>query len=421
MSSPASPSATSTPGVVGRATRPFVPVLLGTEIAGYGMARAFWEEFGVKSVVYGIFPLTPTAHSKFIEVRVVEDLLEPGCMVRTLNAAADGFGDATPLLVPCGDDYSIELSRIMSELDPRYAVVCAAGDIVDRMNDKESFYELCERRGVPYPKTVVTDGPTVPDLPFGFPVALKPSDAPAYRAHPFEGQKKAFILDNAEELAETVRRIYAAGYPARLIIQDFIPGDDRNMRVVNGYVRGDGTVSLISLGHPLLEDCAPMRIGNYAAILSYADDAIYDTVEKLMAHSGYRGFFNIDMKYDPRDDSFKLFEVNPRAGRSSFFTTLSGYNLARYAVDDLIHGGVLKPVRATAEVLWVGVPRCVVREYVEEGPEKQRALELMREGKCGTTLFGAHDNDPRRLWNMAKLWAHYIVDFKKYFGHRDLS
>ncbi len=401
--------------------RNFVPVLLGTEIAGYGMARAFYEEFGLTSVIYGTFGLTPTANSKFIEVRVVPDLLEGGHLAEVLNEAVDGFGGATPVLVPCGDDYSVALSHQLGELDERYRVVCASGELVDKMNDKESFYQLCEERGVPYPKTVVTDGPHVPELPFGFPVALKPSDAPAYRAHPFEGQKKAFVLNTADELAETVRRVYAAGYPGRLIIQDFIPGDDRNMRVVNGYVREDGTVSMMSLGHPLLEDYSPMAIGNYAAILSYSDDAIYDTVESLMAHSGYRGFFNIDMKYDPRDGSYRLFEVNPRAGRSSFFSTLAGYNLARYAVDDVLDGGKLEPVRGTNEVLWYGVPKCVVRKYVEEGPEKRRALELMAAGKCGTTVFGAHDNAPVRVWNMAKLWAHYVLDFRKYFGKRDLS
>lgn len=164
-----------------------------------------------------------------------------------------------------------------------------------------------------------------------------------------------------------------------------------------------------------------MRIGNYAFILSYSDDAIYDTVESLMANSGYHGFFNIDMKYDSRDGSYRLFEVNPRAGRSSFFTTLSGNNLARWAVDDVINGGVLVPKRASEQVLWYGVPKSLLKTYAPEGPDKERSLELMREGKCGTTIFGAGDNSPKRLLDMAKLWAHYYLDFKKYFGHRDLS
>jgi D-aspartate ligase len=398
----------------------FVPVLLGTEIAGYGMARAFYEEFGSTSVVYGTFGLTPTANSKFIEVRVVPDLLEGDKLVEVLNEAADGFA-ATPVLVPCGDDYAVALSNKLDKLSPRYRVVCAPADVVERVSDKENFYQLCEQRHVPYPKTHVVSGPEVGELPFGFPVALKPSDGPAYRAHPFEGQKKAYVLSSMDELEETLRRVYAAGYAGHMIIQDFIPGDDRNMRVVNGYVREDGTVTMMSLGHPLLEDYSPMAIGNYATILSYADDTIYDTVESLMSHSGYRGFFNIDMKYDPRDGSYRLFEVNPRAGRSSFFSTLAGYNLARYAVDDVLDGGKLAPVRGTNEVLWYGVPKCVVKKYVEEGPEKKRALELIAEGKCGTTVFGAHDNNPKRVWNMSKLWVHYVLDYRKYFGKRELD
>lgn len=399
----------------------FVPVLLGTEIAGYGMARAFYEEFGVTSEVWGTFPLTPTRASKFINVHVDEHLLEGDRLLDVLNGAAGSYGDAVPVVVPCGDDYAVELSRVMDRLDSVYRVVCASGGVVEAMNDKERFYQRCEERGVPYPQTVVLNDTEVPELPFGFPVALKPSDAPAWREHPFEGQKKAFVLDNREDLEETVRRAYAAGYPGALIVQDFIPGGDENMRVLNGYVRGDGTVSLMSLGHPLLEDCAPMRIGNYAAILSYGDDAVYDTVQSLMEGSGYRGFFNIDMKYDPRDDSFKLFELNPRAGRSSFFTTLAGDNLARYAVDDVLDGGLLEPTRGTEEVLWLGVPMTVVKRYAADTPEKRRALELHKAGKSGTTLFGCGDNSPERLWNMAKLWVHYVVDFNQYFGKKDLS
>ena len=409
---------------MGTGARGFVPILLGTEIGSYGMARAFWERYGVASVCYGSFPLTPTRDSKFIEQRCDADILDPARFVGLLNADAAGFVGKVPLVIPCGDDYSLLLSNHKAELDPSYRCICSGPGVLDELNDKARFYALCERAGVPYPRTV-TIGPgdedRLPELPFGFPVALKPTDAASWRNHPFQGQKKAFVLDDDKMLAKTIRRAFASGYEGQLVIQDFIPGDDGNMRVMNGYVRQDGSISLLSLGHPVLEDCAPMRIGNYAAIVSYADEEIYASVERLMSHIDYFGYFNIDMKYDGRDGSCKLLDFNPRQGRSSFFTTLAGYNLAEHVVADVVEGRRRPAVHATNECLWVGVPRSIVRRYTAKGPGRDCALELMRQGRVGTTLFGARDNSLRRLWNMAKLWAHYYLDFKRHFGHRELE
>ena len=67
------------------------------------------------------------------------------------------------------------------------------------------------------------------------------------------------------------------------------------------------------------------------------------------------------------------------------------------------------------------MPMTVVKRYAADTPEKRRALELHKAGKSGTTLFGCGDNSPERLWNMAKLWVHYVVDFNQYFGKKDLS
>ncbi len=46
-----------------------------------------------------------------------------------------------------------------------------------------------------------------------------------------------------------------------MIVQDFIPGDDSNMRVLNAYVDENHEVRVMGLGHPLLEDPTPGAVG----------------------------------------------------------------------------------------------------------------------------------------------------------------
>ena len=48
----------------------FVPVLLGSDINAYSMARAFHEAYGVKSIVYGMFAASVCAGSKIIDYRI---------------------------------------------------------------------------------------------------------------------------------------------------------------------------------------------------------------------------------------------------------------------------------------------------------------------------------------------------------------
>ena len=54
----------------------FQPVLLGSDINVYGMARSFHQEYGVKSVAIGKGVLGPCLASKIVTVEVVEPNLE---------------------------------------------------------------------------------------------------------------------------------------------------------------------------------------------------------------------------------------------------------------------------------------------------------------------------------------------------------
>lgn len=393
----------------------FAAVLLGTETSVYNMARAFYEAYGIKSNAYGQKPLQQTANSKFVTVRCNKDFAEPEGFVRVLNSEAWRYRGRIALLLSCGDSYTKLLSACRDRLDPVYLPVCPDEDVAYAVNFKAKFYEICEQAGVPYPKTVRLTGPQLPEEDLGYPAVLKPDDADNYRDHPFEGQKKAFILKDRAALEKALADTYAAGYEGIMLLQEFIPGGDENMRVVNGYKRSDGKLALMAMGQPLLEDYSPMAIGNYMVILAHGNDQVYDTVEKLLEHIPYLGYFNLDLKYDSRDGLYKVFDFNPRMGRSSYYVTLAGNNLAECVVDDYVRNCPAVTKRAHEETVWADVPNSIVKKYVNDGPDKEKALQLMAEGKCGGTFKNSGDDNWKRRIRQLKTDLRNIRNYKRYF------
>lgn len=396
----------------------FLPVLLGSDLNVYGMARSFHEAYGVRSLALASFPLSPTRYSRIVDLEIIDGFGRAETFVATLLDRAQALADRFDrlVLVPCGDLYAELVSRFQAELAERFVVAAPAHDIVRRVANKAAFYELCVEHGIDHPRTRVLTAADAADperieAPFGFPAVLKASDAVAYLDVRFPGRQKAFVLDSIQELRRVVASIYRAGYRDTLVLQEYIPGPDTQMRVLNTYSDANGEVRLMCLGAPLLEDHAPDVVGNYTAIRSTSDQVLYDRVRGFLEAIGYVGFANVDMKLDPRDGSYRLFELNPRQGRSSFFATLAGYNLARCLVEDRVFDRRSPPVYGTNEVLWMQIPRCVLFRYTQSEDEKARARRLIRAGKSGTTLGYPADDGIRRRALRLMLDLHYVRSY----------
>lgn len=413
--------------------QPFVPILLGSDMNVYGMARAFYEEYGMKSTAYASFQLAPTKYSKIVDVNVIAGFdQDPVFSEKLLELAKSKYNDPSIkyLLVACGDGYAELLSQHKEDLKDYYVFAANDYSLFEKLINKVSFYDICEKYQLPYPKTLiitkdmVAAGKLNQELPFDFPVALKPANSVEWLSVDFEGRKKAFIIDNLTEFNTILDRLYKAGYQSEMIAQDFIPGDDSNMRVLNAYVDQKGNTRFMFLGHPLLEDPAPAAVGNYVVIVPDENDEIYQTIKSFLEKINYVGFANFDMKYDRRDGQYKLFEINLRQGRSSFFVTLSGFNLAKYVTEDLVFNSVFRKTEYGRKdnpkaKVWLGVPKKVFRKYAKDNADKQYAEKLIKAGRYGTTLFYDKDSSIRRYVLMKYAFHNYVTGFKKYFSEKE--
>ena len=401
----------------------FLPVLLGSDANVYGMARSFFMEYHITSAMVCKARLVATRNTRFISEVVVEPRLEEDeVFVKTLTDFAAEHSGKTLVLLSCSDGYTILLARNRAALEPYYKFACPTEENVMNLDMKEYFYKACEKHGLSYPKTSSCTAQNYREvqLPFEFPCIIKPSNSMAYWNCHFPHKKKVFVAYNQQEFNEITAAIYGSSYQDPLILQEYIPGDDNCMRVLNCYSGLDHKVHLMALGRPLLEEQTPEGIGNYAAILSVRDDALMAKMKAFLEDVGWEGFSNFDMKFDARTNEYKLFEMNPRQGRSSFFVTASGYNLAKWLVDDVVEHKPLGFTIADAQSLWMIAPFGVIRKYLKDPDLLAEAIRLKKQGKVSHQLLCREDLSVKRLLWYIKSQLNYYRKTAKYYGNKSL-
>ena len=395
----------------------FIPVILGGDINTYSVARAFYEEYKVKSYVFGKFNTGPSYQSRFTEYEGKLEIDQDDYFVKRMNRFAEEHKDKKILMVGCGDSYVALASRHRNEFPSNVIVPYIDFELMDQLQHKELFYGLCEKHGIDYPRTIIHRKGMGFDFPceFSYPVIVKPSNSIAYWEHPFETQNKVYKLGSREEMEKVLHQIYDAGYDDAVIIQDMVPGNDEYMRVLTSYSDRNGKVKMMCLGHVLLEEHTPHGLGNHAVIITEYEKELMERARNLLEDLNYKGFSNFDIKYDFRDGSYRFFEINTRQGRSNYYVTGSGFNVARYFVEDYIYNTELEYDDRFRENLWLTVPERVAFKYVKQPENISEMKRLISEGKVVNPVFKRGDMKFMRFLRMMKNHIKQYSNFKKYY------
>ncbi len=369
------------------------PILCGGDLNCYSVARAFHEQYGVKSIAFGRYYLGATKDSKIIDFRVTPDINDESKFVQILlDEAARHSNDEILILMGCTDEYAELIIDNRDKLKEKFVVPYIDSELKNRLVEKESFYSVCEEYGLDYPKTYIYNkGDETREFGFKYPVIVKASDSISFFQNPFEGMNKAYIVHNQEEFDKVIKDVYSHGYEKSMIIQDFIPGEDENMRVLTCYSDQNAKVRMMCLGHVLLEEHTPKGIGNHAAIITEYEEELMEKYKNFLEKIGYVGFSNFDIKYDDRDGKFKVFEINLRQGRSNFYVTSSGNNIAKYVVEDRVYNKEMDLKIQKDPFYWHVIPNSVVYKYVHNKELVKKCKELVASGKSASSYGYKYD------------------------------
>ncbi len=393
-------------------------IVFGGDVGAYTLGLEAYEAFGCRPVCVAHEPVALITKSKIFDVVRIEAQASDSARLAAIRKLAEQHPARRIILLANNDALIAFFARNRGKLGSEVIVPFPSEDIVELLSSKEGFAQVCEKVGVPTPPSLSVElrDPqegdwAEPEIPFRFPVVAKADASDQYERIQFEGKQKVYFIDTPEELSALWNRLRSADYQGTFLVQELIPGDDTHKRTVSMYVDSQGRVTLRAAAQVLLEDPTPTMVGNPAAMISRSMPDLWEKAELILKELDYRGFANFDLKVDPRDGTPYFFELNPRAGRSSYFIVAGGHNPIEIMGDDLLHGKKVKPVEASRHALYTLLPLALILRYVKERTLRREVLNLARRRRVINPLWAKVENDPKRR---LVVWAQGLNHFRKF-------
>ena len=395
------------------------PVCVGASILGYSYARCFVEAYGIKPILISGIDVKVTSSSRFCEYRLVPGIEDESVLVPYLcNLGRQLEQQGKCGLLQGSVDWNARIiSAHKEELSQWFVVPYIDFDLLDRITQKEEFYRICDQLGIAYPRTWYLDCSDkdyqLDTSAFPYPLIAKPSNSAAYDLLEFPGKKKIYEIETPDELRRAFDAVRSSGYDHKLIVQDFVPGDDDAIRSLTTFSDAQGNVRVVAGGRVVLQDHSPLALGNPVCILSEKVQKIVDDATRFVKHVGYHGYANFDIKYDSRDGSYRFFEVNTRPGANTYYVTLGGVNFVKPIVEDWVLGRELPYQEAYDPYVYTLIPKKIVQRTVADEALRDQVLSMYASGQAHSPLFCSKDTLKHQIWARL-MWDCQVSKFKKY-------
>ena len=396
----------------------FTLLIVGADANAYYMARCYHELTHKKAYIIARNPIWFTHNSKIVNTKYYDNIWDEKEFIKILDNFYNEHINEKILLVTSTENYIELISKNEEILKDKFYFNYPKKDIIESLTNKELFYKKYIDNGIiDLPKTLYYDCSKKQDIEvnFSYPVIVKPANVVMYRHMDFKGKNKIYKLENEQELNETLKNIIDGGYTDTLIIQEYIEGDDSYLFDSVVYADKDAKVKRITLAQIGLQEHTKDLVGNAAVLINGYNEYnnsedIIKKIKELSEKIGITGFAEFDLKFDKKDNKFKLLEINPRQGRSSYYLTPIGCNLIEILYQDLIKKEELRYEVLDKEVLLSYVPKKIIANYIVNDNYRKKALELYKNSV--NPIKYKKDNSLKRRYLMYKKDKRYYEDYK---------
>lgn len=270
-----------------------------------------------------------------------------------------------PVVYNTSDDYLQFLHKYKDELSQHYLFAWEATAQALQLSSKLELVQTATEAGVPKPNTMVVEqlseahslSETVQ-----FPVLIKPLYANEWRTPDMKkiiGSNKVIRISSKEELDSWLNKL--GNTKAKFMIQELIPGEDDELFYCVVLLARDGKIKRYFCGQKIR--ITPIHFGSASYVETVNAEPFIPMIEKLLTQINYFGPAGVEFKRDPRDDTYKLIEVNTRFGLWDDLCLDLGTDVFLAYYDDMTgqNPDLIKPL--DKKVRWVSISRDIPDSY----------------------------------------------------------
>jgi D-aspartate ligase len=212
------------------------------------------------------------------------------------------------VLFPIGDEHAALLARHRDLLVRRFRVTTPCWEVMRWAYDKRLTYRLAANLGLSHPRTFCPrNRQELATLECSFPVILKP----AFRRDINKFTRaKAWLVKDRNELIKRYDQASRLIDSELIMVQDLIEGGGENQFSYAGlYLDGEPLASLVARRTRQY----PIDFGRASSFVETIEQTeIEEAAKRFLQAIRYTGVAEVEFKYDPRDQTYKLLEINAR-------------------------------------------------------------------------------------------------------------
>lgn len=324
-------------------------VVVGGDYQGLGIARSLGRQGIPVCIVDDEVSIARASRFATHTVKV-DSLRDEASTLDALAVAARRHGLEGWVLFPTRDETVAVFAQHRDDLAETFRLPTPGWDTIRSAWDKRETYRLGEQLSIATPRTwlpVTDEGLDAIDMQG--PLVIKP----AIKEHfIYETRAKAWRADTEQELRARFRHAASLIGPDEVIVQEMIPGDGAQQFSYCSLFKDGRSVASMTVRRLRQH---PSDFGRASTFVETVEvPQIEEPSIRFLEAIGYYGLVELEYKLDPRDNDFKLLDVNARTWGYHTLGKAAGVDFAHLLFRDQL-GDEIRDVRARPGVRWIRV------------------------------------------------------------------